>query len=31
MIAVRLRTDYLEAPIGLGNPQPRLDWNAEGG
>lgn len=31
MRAVRLRTDYLTEPLGLGNPKPRFYWNCEGG
>lgn len=30
MKAIRLRTEYLNNPIGLGNRKPRLFWNAEG-
>ena len=26
-----LRTEYLENPIGLGNPRPRFSWHCEGG
>ena len=31
MKAIRLRTDYLYAPLGLGNSQPRFYWNCEDG
>lgn len=31
MQAIRLRTDYLNTPLGLGNPKPRFYWNCEGG
>ena len=31
MKAIRLRTDYLKEPLGLGNPKPRFYWNCEGG
>lgn len=31
MKAIRLRTEYLEEPIGLGITVPRLYWNCEGG
>lgn len=31
MKAIRLRTEYLDRPLGLGNPQPRFYWNCEGG
>lgn len=31
MKAERLRVDYLESPLGLGNPAPRFYWNCEGG
>lgn len=31
MKAIRLRTEYLTAPLGLGNPKPRFYWNCEGG
>ena len=31
MKAIRLRTDYLKEPLGLGNPIPRFYWNCEGG
>ena len=31
MKAVRLRTEYLENPIGIDIVAPRLYWNAEGG
>ena len=26
---VNLKTDYLEAPVGIDNPNPRLNWNIE--
>ena len=31
MKAVRLRTEYLNNPIGIDVPRPRLFWNCEGG
>jgi len=31
MRATRLRTEYLDRPLGLGIRMPRLSWNAEGG
>ena len=31
MKAIRLQTEYLFEPLGLGNPQPRFYWNCEGG
>lgn len=31
MNATHLRTDYLENPLGLGDPKPRFSWHAEGG
>ena len=31
MKAIRLRTEYLKNPIGLGTASPRLLWNCEGG
>ncbi|MCP2371815.1 alpha-L-rhamnosidase [Agromyces terreus] len=31
MKAVRLRTEYLDRPLGLGILRPRLSWNCEGG
>lgn len=31
MKAIRLRADYLTAPLGLGDPAPRFYWNCEGG
>ncbi len=31
MKANHLRTEYLENPIGLGNPRPRFSWLCEGG
>ncbi len=31
MKANHLRTEYLENPIGLGNPLPRFSWHCEGG
>ncbi|WP_460520805.1 family 78 glycoside hydrolase catalytic domain [Humibacter antri] len=31
MRAIRLRTDYLDRPLGLGIARPRLSWNCEGG
>ena len=31
MKAVRLRTEYLENPLGIDLPHPRLFWNCEGG
>lgn len=31
MKAIHLRTDYLNEPLGLGNPEPRFYWNCEGG
>lgn len=31
MKAVHLRTDYLENPVGLGNPAPEFYWKCEGG
>ena len=31
MKAIRLRTEYLKDPIGLGTRTPRLFWNCEGG
>ena len=31
MKAIRLQTEYLNEPLGLGNPQPRFYWNCEGG
>ncbi|WP_395243240.1 family 78 glycoside hydrolase catalytic domain [Agromyces sp. MMS24-K17] len=31
MRAVRLRTEYLDRPLGLGIARPRLSWNCEGG
>ena len=31
MRAIRLRTEYLENPLGLDITRPRLYWNAEGG
>ena len=31
MKAVRLRTEYLTEPMGLGIRSPRFFWNCEGG
>ncbi len=31
MKAIRLQTEYLSEPLGLGNPKPRFFWNVEGG
>ena len=31
MKAIRLQTEYLHEPLGLGNPRPRFSWNCEGG
>ena len=31
MKAIRLKTDYLLRPLGLGNPTPRFYWNCDGG
>ena len=31
MKAIRMRTEYLENPIGIDVKHPRLMWNAEGG
>ncbi len=31
MKAIRLQTEYLFEPLGLGNPTPRFYWNCEGG
>ena len=31
MDAIRLKTDYLTQPLGLGNPTPRFYWNCRGG
>ncbi|MFE1646982.1 family 78 glycoside hydrolase catalytic domain [Microbacterium sp. P01] len=31
MRAIRLRTEYLNAPLGLGTRTPRFSWNCEGG
>ena len=31
MRAVRLRTEYLENPLGIDVVKPRLFWNCEGG
>ena len=31
MKAIRLQTEYLTEPLGLGNPRPRFYWNCEGG
>lgn len=31
MKAIRLRTEYLENPVGIDLPHPRLLWNCEGG
>ncbi len=31
MKAVRLKTEYLFAPIGIDIDRPRLFWNCEGG
>ncbi|MBQ6331535.1 MAG: family 78 glycoside hydrolase catalytic domain [Clostridia bacterium] len=31
MKAIRLQTEYLFEPLGLGNAQPRFYWNCEGG
>jgi alpha-L-rhamnosidase len=31
MRPVRLRTEYLDAPLGLGSLAPRFSWNCEGG
>jgi len=31
MRAVRLRTEYLDRPLGLGIARPRFSWNCEGG
>ena len=31
MRAIRLQTEYLNEPLGLGNPKPRFYWNAEDG
>ena len=31
MIAIRLRTDQMENPLGLQNRRPLLSWNCEGG
>ena len=31
MNAIRLQTEYLNEPLGLGNAQPRFYWNCEGG
>lgn len=30
MDAIRLKTDYLTKPLGLGNPAPRFYWNCQG-
>ena len=30
MKAIRIQTEYLDDPIGIANPRPRLFWNAEG-
>ena len=31
MKAIRLQTEYLNKPLGLGDPTPRFFWNCEGG
>ena len=31
MRAIRLQTDYLTEPLGLGNAKPRFYWNCDGG
>lgn len=31
MKAIRLRTEDLKEPLGLGNPTPRFSWNCQGG
>ena len=31
MRAIRLRTEYLHNPIGIGDKKPRFYWNCEGG
>lgn len=31
MKAIRLQTEYLKEPLGLGNPRPRFFWNCDGG
>ena len=31
MKAIRLKTEYLDNPIGIDIPKPRLYWNCEGG
>ena len=31
MRAIRLKTEYLKEPLGLGNPIPKFYWNCEGG
>lgn len=31
MKAIRLQVEYLNEPLGLGNPKPRFYWNCEGG
>ena len=31
MNAIRLKTEYLKAPIGIDAAKPRLSWNCEGG
>ena len=31
MNAIRLRTEYLENPLGIDIPHPRLMWNCDGG
>ena len=31
MKAMHLTADYLDRPLGLGNPRPRFYWNCEGG
>ena len=31
MKAIRLQTEYMTEPLGLGNPRPRFYWNCEGG
>ena len=31
MNAIRLRTEYLNNPLGIGMQHPRLMWNCDGG
>lgn len=31
MKAIRLQTEYLTKPLGLGIARPRFSWNCEGG